>query len=142
MATERKKKFIIDVLYAAILIFITYFVLKYLIVWLMPFFIAFLVAIILQKPVKFLSEKVKLPRGLSSFVCVLLILSAAFALITAVCYGLYSYIPSVIEWITSKAPVMKETFAKAGELLTHFANGFSELISGERNSENSQSPKL
>lgn len=133
MTTERKRKFIIDVLYIVAIALIAYFILKYLVVWLAPFFIGFLVSIVLQPPVNYLTEKIKIPRGISSFVCVFFILTALFALLFAIAYGVYTSIPSIIDWITVKAPEVKQTFTSVMQFISgitaDFAPELSETVS-------------
>ena len=125
MTTERKKKFIIDFLYVLVIILIAFFVLKYLVVWLAPFFIGFLVSIVLQTPVNFLTEKVKIPRGISSFICVFFILTAIFAILFGVAYGVYSSIPSIVDWITLKAPEVKQTFTSVMSFISEITEDFA-----------------
>ena len=52
VSTEKKRKTIIDILFIAAMLVVGYFVIKYVAVWTLPFLIGFVVAIILQKPVK------------------------------------------------------------------------------------------
>ena len=125
MTTERKKKFIIDFLYVLVIILIAFFILKYLVVWLAPFFIGFLVSIVLQTPVNFLTEKVKIPRGISSFICVFFILTAIFAILFGVAYGVYSSIPSIVDWITLKAPEVKQTFTSVMSFISGITEDFA-----------------
>lgn len=128
MTTERKKKFIIDVLYIITIILIAYFVLKYLIIWLMPFLIGFIVAIVLQSPVKYLSEKVKIPRGICSFICVFIILTAVFAALFGLFYGIYSYIPELVAGLTSKVPIMKHTFSNVSAFINNLFASLSDEV--------------
>ena len=62
MTTEKKRTFLINVAYAAVIIFLVYFFLKYAINWIMPFVIAFIVAALLHPLIKFVSRKLKLQK--------------------------------------------------------------------------------
>lgn len=71
---EKRRSFIINTVYIAIIIGIFYLAIKYAlgIVW--PFVVAFFLAMLLQRPVNFLSKKTPLNRGISSVIMVLFVL--------------------------------------------------------------------
>ena len=48
MTIDGKRKFIVNTAYVALICAIVFFVLKYLTIWLLPFFIGFICALILQ----------------------------------------------------------------------------------------------
>ena len=57
MSTEKKKKFIIDVTYLALILVLGYLLLQYaLLPLLLPFVLAFLIAYVLRRPIRFLSR--------------------------------------------------------------------------------------
>lgn len=62
MTTEKKRDFLINLAYAAVIIFLVYFFLKYAINWIMPFVIAFIVSAMLYPLIKLLSKKLKLQK--------------------------------------------------------------------------------
>ena len=62
MTTEKKRDFLINLAYAAVIIFLVYFFLKYAINWIMPFVIAFIVSALLYPLIKLLSKKLKLQK--------------------------------------------------------------------------------
>ena len=72
--TEKRRKIIINVIYFLIVIGAFYAFVKYAMGLVLPFIIAFFVAAILQKPVNFLTSKIKRGRGVISTICVLLLL--------------------------------------------------------------------
>lgn len=74
---EKRRSFIINMLYAAIWIGIGYLCIKYAlgIVW--PFVVSLFLAMLLQKPVNALTRKTPLKRGISSVIMVLLIVVLA-----------------------------------------------------------------
>ena len=71
---EKRRSFIINTVYIAIIIGLFYLAIKYAlgIVW--PFVVAFFLAMLLQRPVNFLSTKTPLKRGISSVIMVLFVL--------------------------------------------------------------------
>ena len=62
MTTDKKREFLIKVAYAAVIILLIYFVLKYAVNWIMPFIVAFIFSAILYPLIKLLSEKLKLTK--------------------------------------------------------------------------------
>lgn len=62
MTTDKKREFLIKVAYAAVIILLIYFVLKYAVNWIMPFIVAFVFSAILYPLIKLLSEKLKLTK--------------------------------------------------------------------------------
>ena len=106
MTTDKKRKFIIDVMFIAIVSVLVYFVIEYLAVWILPFIIGLIVAILLQRPVGYLAEKTKLGRGFWSVLLVVLALLAIFGVIALAGWGIYSEAPGFALWLKGKAPEM------------------------------------
>ena len=52
MTTDKKREFLIKVAYAAVIILLIYFVLKYAVNWIMPFIVAFVFSAILYPLIK------------------------------------------------------------------------------------------
>lgn len=71
---EKRRAFIINTVYAAILIGLFYLGIKYALGVIWPFVIAFFLAMVLQRPVNFLAKKTPLKRGISSVIMVLFLL--------------------------------------------------------------------
>ena len=116
--------------------------------WLLPFFIALLLACLLDSPVCFLTRWLHLPRWAASALCIilaaLLILSISFLILQRACYELsvfFSQLPSFIanlpvsdgrleRWlyrITVAAPVQYQQFI--AQLPEQLAEGLSALPS-------------
>lgn len=70
-STEKKKKFIINVVYTVILIALFYLFFKFAFGTILPILCAVVAAMILQKPVNFICKKTPLKRGLVSALSVL-----------------------------------------------------------------------
>lgn len=80
---QRKKKFIIDTVYAVFVIVIFYFFMKYAFGLFLPFLLALAVAAALQRPVNFICKKTPLKRGFVSAVLVLFSVTVILGLIVA-----------------------------------------------------------
>lgn len=102
--TERKKNFIINVAYLAVLVALFYIFIRFGFGIFFPFMLAFFVAMVLQKPTGFLSEKLHLKRGIVSAILVillvlvfLLIVSLIGARIVTEFKGFFSFIMSKLD---------------------------------------------
>ncbi len=71
---EKRRAFLINTAYMVVLIGLFYLAVKYALGVLWPFVVAFFLAMVLQKPVNFLSEKTFLKRGAASVIMVLFML--------------------------------------------------------------------
>lgn len=69
--TEKKKRTIINIIYYALLIALFYGFMKYAFGLFLPFIIAFVVAMALQRPINFVTQKTKINKGVVSGVMVL-----------------------------------------------------------------------
>ena len=71
---EKRRSFIINTVFVVVIVGLFYLAIKYAlgIVW--PFVVAFFLAMLLQRPVNFLSTKTPLKRGISSVIMVLFVL--------------------------------------------------------------------
>ena len=69
---EKKKSFIINTVYAAILIALFYLFFKYALGTVFPIICSLIIAMVLQKPVNFLCKKTPLKRGIVSTFLVLI----------------------------------------------------------------------
>ena len=74
MTTTKKRAFIINCAFIACLVAIAYIAFNYLIIWLLPFLIGLLIAVILQRPINWLSKKTHLKkRFISPFITFILV---------------------------------------------------------------------
>lgn len=99
---------------------IIYFVMKYVAVWTLPFIIGLIAAIVLQRPVAFLTEKTKMPRTFWSILLVLLVLCFLFAVIAVLAWRLVAQAEGFASWLTGLVPDIKQTF-------TDVSNWFSSI---------------
>ena len=122
MSTEKKKKFIIDVTYLALILVLGYLLLQYALPLLLPFVLAFLIAYVLRRPIRFLSRVLHAPKGLVAVLLVVLtygtiglLLALAGIRITATITSLVQQIPSL--YSAYILPELTDFFAWLEELL-------------------------
>ena len=122
MSTEKKKKFIVDVTYLALVLALSYLLLRYALPLLMPFVLAFLIAYVLRRPIRFLSRTLHVPKGLVAVLLVVLtygviglLLTLAGIRITATITSLVQQIPSF--YYSHILPALTELFTWLEELL-------------------------
>ena len=72
MKLEKRKQFIINFLYFAIILGIVILLARYALGVLTPFFIALLVSLLLKPAVAFFHDKIKLPRSIIGIILVVL----------------------------------------------------------------------
>ncbi len=72
MEYEKRRKFIVNFLYIAIILFLVFVTVKYGLGLVTPFIFAFLIAYFIKKPAGFISRKLKLPYKPIAFILVLL----------------------------------------------------------------------
>lgn len=69
---DKKKVFIINVLYFALGAALLYFSVKYVLAWILPFIIGFFVALLLRPLIRFLSEKCRIPHKVAVIILAVL----------------------------------------------------------------------
>ena len=128
---EKKRNFIINTVYTVIVVALFYLFFKYAFGTLLPFLVAIAAAMILQKPVSFISRKTPIKRGLASVFCVLL---GFFALISVlVLLGIWagSELKGFIDYIVIQ---MEDIPAFIDKIQHYLANGLSFLPDNIENS--------
>ncbi len=116
METEKRKQFIINFLYFAIILGIIIFLTRYALGVLMPFLIALIVSLLLKPLVQFLREKVHLHKGFAGIFVVLLfyaligfLLIILGAQIFATLKSFFIRLPSI--YSSAIVPWVQDTFA-------------------------------
>lgn len=99
---ELRKKRIINIVYIAIVLGLSYLFLKYCFSMFAPFLVAFFIAVIVQKPTNFLSRKLKFKKGLTSVVLTLLLYLVAAALISLIGVKCVNGIKDIISFVQEK----------------------------------------
>ena len=122
MSTEKKKKFIIDVTYLALILVLSYLLLQYALPLLLPFVLAFLIAYVLRRPIRFLSRVLHAPKGLVAVLLVVLTYGTIGLLLALAGIRITATITSVVQQIPSLysayiLPELTDFFAWLEELL-------------------------
>lgn len=79
---EQRRKRIINIIYFAIFLAIAFLIIKYCFWIFFPFLLAFMVAVIVQRPANFMEKKLKIKKGVSTTVMVILLYAIIAAAIT------------------------------------------------------------
>ncbi len=120
MKLEKRRAFIINFLYFAIILGIVILLARYALGVLMPFFIAFLVSLLLKPALAFLHDKLKLPRGLMGVVLVVLFYALLGLLLIVIGVQLFSaaksffmtlpelYTHTIVPWMSSAFAALEE----------------------------------
>lgn len=108
--TQKRWSFIVNVLY--MLIFIAAFVLfmKYAFWMVFPFIFAFLIAALLQKPLKFLTKNKKSPKGVISALLSLLVFSVIIGVVALSGAKLVSVVMDFITYFTDRCTSFADVF--------------------------------
>lgn len=101
LIAKRKEK-LINIAFFSVVLLLYYLFLKYAFWLVAPFIIAFFVALILQKPIRVISKKIKIKRSIIGAVSVFLILSVIVSAIVLVGYRLVSEFKGLGSYIIEK----------------------------------------
>lgn len=96
---ERKRETIINIVYYAIILALFYYFCKYALWLFLPIFIAFVVALLLQRPVNSIAKKTPIKKGVASVICVLLLLFVIVALIVGIGVSAANYLKDFITYL-------------------------------------------
>lgn len=111
--TERKKNTIINILYYAILLALFYGFMKYAFGLFFPFILAFIVAMAMQRPINFISQKTKIKKGIVSGVMILLLVAVVGFLISLLGVKLWDGIQGFVDFLITKFGSLPEFLDKA-----------------------------
>lgn len=125
MSVERRKDFIINVVYFVTMATIFYMVVKYLFGLVAPFAVGFLVAAVLQKTIGFLSRKLRLPKKLAAVVCILLFYFLIGLLFFLLGVSGFAWIKDVVVrlpaiYYNDVEPVISQLFRNIEDLMVRF----------------------
>ncbi len=99
---EKRRATLISLTYLAVFVIIFYFFVKYAFWMVSPFIFALLIALILQRPINFLSKKTHLKKKLLSVILVLLVVLIVLGLVTLVGYRLWDEFYNFGQYAVSK----------------------------------------
>ena len=132
---EKRRAILINVLYFALIIAIFYLLIKTFFGILIPFVVAFCVAALIQRPVRFLNKKTKISRGPVSAVFVLLILGLVGMLVFLLGNRLFARVRGFYDYIMLRLQNLPEFFEDIKEWMVS-AIGFLPAAMRESVTEN------
>lgn len=105
-SVEKKRRFIINVVYFALIALMIYFAFKYVMAALTPFVLAFIIAAILRPAVRFIKNEMKFKARIASTAVVILFYCTVGALLTL---GAVKLIAAVAKWVNMLPDYYKNT---------------------------------
>ncbi|MBR5112985.1 MAG: sporulation integral membrane protein YtvI [Clostridia bacterium] len=139
--TEKRRKFLINAVYFSLFVILYYLFIKYALWIVAPFILAFLIAMLLQKPIRRINEKTHINKKFLSIIFVLLIVAFLAGALTLIGYlagnELYDFgktlagklgsLPAVIESVKNHMiSVVSGLPGKLGATLSDSINGIAE----------------
>lgn len=128
---EKRRAFLINTAYAAMLVGLFYLVVKYALGVIWPFVVAFFLAMVLQKPVNFLSKKTFLKRGAASVIMVLFMLVIIGSLLGGVIARIVIELRDFFSFLIMK---LEDAPAFADQIIVWMQNTLSFLPDSMENS--------
>lgn len=107
---ERRKAFIINIVFLLFILGAFYFFMEYAFGMVLPFLIAFCVALILQKPIDFVMRRTKMKRSLASAISVLLVLVVFGFLLSLLIVKIVNEFKGFFSFISLEVAKLPETF--------------------------------
>ncbi|MCD7775415.1 MAG: sporulation integral membrane protein YtvI [Clostridiales bacterium] len=108
--TQKRWSFIVNIIYLLIFVGAFYLFMKYAFWTLFPFMCAFVIAALLQKPLRFLTKNKHVPKGIVSTVLSLLVYAVIIGLIAVVGVKLVSSVRDLITYFTDRCSNFAEFF--------------------------------
>lgn len=99
MVTEKRKNFLINFTYVAVIVILALLLMLYVAPLASPFIIGFLIAWVLQKPIRFLCKRIPLPDKLTALLTVILFYATIGVLISLACVKAFSEIASLVAMV-------------------------------------------
>ncbi len=127
---EKRRKFIINIVYFGIVIALCFFFFKYAMGTLFPLISAFIIAALLQKPKNFILKKTPLKKGLASTLCVLGLLAVALFFIALIGVRVAQEIGGFIDYVMLQVQNIDSLVNTVENALLNFVSGFPEFLGG------------
>lgn len=99
---DLRRKRIINLVYFAMLLGLAFLFVKYCFWIFFPFLLAFMLAVIVQKPADFLVRKTKIKKGISSTILILALFMIAGGIISLLSMKLVDVIKNIIDFVTAQ----------------------------------------
>lgn len=127
MTKQRKIDIMIHIGFALLIIVacgLALFALRFLLIYLLPFVIGFILTAAIQRPARWLRKKTHAPRGLWSVVLVILSYLAVVGILIFLVYQLYGQLSAFTKTLPSYIPMISNLF---GGLNDHISTWFADL---------------
>lgn len=120
---EKRRIFIINFLYFAIISALAFIVLKFSLTLLFPFVAALVIAYVLQRPIRFISTRLRLPQKLSAILIVLLFYGIIGTLLVLGSIRAFSYVSDLVQrlpqiYLLHVSPVLTDLFRELEHALS------------------------
>lgn len=133
MTIDKKKNFLINIFFIAVVFAIAYFAIKFLTVYLLPFAIGLLISVIAQKPVAYISKKTKIKTSIVAVSFVVIVYSFVCILLFVIGYTLYDQLLDLVKKLPDYIPTITAVFenlsTKTFALLDNIPGDIATLIS-------------
>lgn len=128
MTIESKQRFLINVLFAVVALAIGFFVFKFLFAYLMPLIIGILISAAIQRPVRFISAKTRMPKSVWAIFLSLISFSIVILLIIFVGYEFYQQMQYFVNALISYLPYLSSFLSGGSSKLLPFLEGFPQSV--------------
>ncbi len=128
---EKRRAFIINFVYSVILVGLFYLFMKYCLGVLSPFIVAFILAAVLQRPIKFIKNKLRLKsHSIISFLLVFLVVGSVAGVLSILVIYLVNELKSFTDFLTSQFSSVDEIIITVKEYLMSVVVRLPEGIRG------------
>ena len=128
MTIQRKKEILINIAFIVVIAAICYLVFRFLILYLLPFVIGFLLTAAIQKPARWLERKTRAPQGLWSVALVVLAYLAVMGILVFAGYQLYGQLLSLAKALPSYIPKLSQLFSGVNAWFSGIFAGLPENL--------------
>ena len=125
MTTENKRNFLINIAFAAVIVFIVYFLLKFAAAYLFPFFIGVALAALTQKPASILAKRLNVKSGILAALMVLLIFVLMVAAVFIILSRFYSFLTGSFLSLKDFLPHLSQMLSGISQKITDFFDGIN-----------------
>ncbi|MBQ3136395.1 MAG: sporulation integral membrane protein YtvI [Clostridia bacterium] len=126
---EKRRKFIINVVYFGIVIALCFFFFKYAMGTLFPIIFAFIIASFLQRPKNFIMRKTPIKKGFASTLCVLGLLAVILFFTALIGVRIAQEIGGFVDYIMLQVQNIDSLVNTIENALLNFVSGFPEFLS-------------
>ena len=127
---EKRRRFIINTVYFVLLAIIAYFIYTYALGICFPLVIAFIGAVILQRPRNFLMRKTFLNKGLSCALCIITLLGVVAAVFALIGVRIAQEIRSVVDYVAVQFSDLPALVNSIEDFALSFTGRLPSFVSG------------